>query len=61
MSSYYNQFNQPMSAKAFHALRAAQLWPNIGRWAAMRYAQKNNVPFSLVRLARQLWATRNIN
>lgn len=37
-----------------HAIRAAQNWHRWGRYAATRYAQKNGVPLTLVRLARQL-------
>ena len=43
---------------AWHAIRAAQNWNSWGRYAATRYAQNRGVPLALVRLARQLEATK---
>lgn len=43
---------------AQHAIRAAQNWNRWGRYAATRYAQKNGASLTLVRLARQLEATK---
>ena len=43
-------------AQAHHAIRAAQLYPTIGRFAAVRYCQKRNVPLRLYYLARMLEA-----
>lgn len=49
-----------MSNEAIHAIRAAQLFPRIGRYAAMRYCQKRGVPLRLYYLARTLEAAKNI-
>ena len=45
--------------QAYHAIRAAKLYPTIGRFAAMRYCQKRNVPLRLYYLARMLEAANH--
>lgn len=46
-----------MNEQAFHAIRAAKNWNIWGRFMALAYAKKRNVPHALVRLARQLEAS----
>lgn len=41
-----------------HAIRAAKLYPTIGRYAALRYCQKRGVPVRLYYLARLLEAAQ---
>ena len=43
-----------MSIQAFNAIKAAKGFYTWGAYAARRFAQKNNVHPSLLRLARQL-------
>jgi hypothetical protein len=50
-----------MHPHAVHAIRAAANWSIWGSFAASRYAAKRGVPARLVRLARQLHATREMN
>jgi hypothetical protein len=50
-----------MHPHAIHAIRAAVNWTTWGSFAATRYAAKRGVPARLVRLARQLHATRELN
>lgn len=45
---------------AMHALKAARMWDNIGRYAAIRYIAKRGIPLRLVILARQLEAVRHV-
>jgi hypothetical protein len=47
-----------MHIHAQHAIRAAQLRPTIGHWAAWRYCQLRGVPFRLYTLARVLEAVK---
>lgn len=49
-----------MHPHAYHSIRAARLYPTIGRWAAMRYCQLRGVPLSLLTLARVLEASNNV-
>lgn len=47
------------SDKVDHAIRAAkEIYPQCGRWAALRYCINNKVNLSLYRLARQLEAMK---
>ena len=45
-----------LNQQAYHAIRAASLWNQCGKDAMTRYAEKQGVHPSLVRLARQLEA-----
>ncbi|MDD2743008.1 MAG: hypothetical protein PHV02_12085 [Rhodocyclaceae bacterium] len=47
---------QEIHPQAAIALRAAQLYPTIGRHAARRYCERKGVPVRLYYLARQLAA-----
>jgi hypothetical protein len=43
-----------MSEQTQKIIKAAKGFKTWGRWAAMRYCKKNNLPLSLVTLARVL-------
>lgn len=45
---------------AQHAIKAAQNSNIWGRFMAQRYCEKRNVPLSLLRLAKQLEASKGI-
>lgn len=45
-----------MNLHAQTAIRAAKLYPSIGRYAALRYVQRRGVPERLYYLARMLEA-----
>jgi len=47
---------QEIHPQATVALRAAQLYPTIGRFAARRFCERHGVPVRLYYLARQLAA-----
>lgn len=53
-TGYYNQWGDQISANAYHALYAATIRQQVGRYMAMAYIIKQNVPLSLYRLAQQL-------
>jgi hypothetical protein len=44
----------PTNEQAIKAIKAAKGFKTWGRYAAMRYCKKNNLPLSLVTLARVL-------
>lgn len=54
--SYYNHKGEAISPNAYHALQAARLRKQIGRWATQRYLAKRNVPLRLYQLAIVLLA-----
>ena len=54
--SYYNAEGMQICASAYHALYAATIKQQVGRWAALRYAMKRGVLPSTYRLACQLVA-----
>lgn len=47
--------------QAQHAIRAAKLYPTIGRFAALRYCQKRGVNLRLYYLARMLQAAQKVD
>lgn len=49
-----------MSQSTFQIIKAAKGWEKWGRYAAERYAVKRGLDLRLVRLARQLEATKGI-
>ena len=56
--SYYTAEGMQICSNAYHALYAATLKKQIGRWAALRYAMKRGVLPSTYRLACQLVAVQ---
>ena len=58
--SYYNAEGMQICASAYHALYAATIKKQVGRWAALRYAMKHKVLPSTYRLACQLVAMQRI-
>jgi len=56
--SYYNAEGMQICSSAYHALYAATLKKQVGRWAALRYAMKRGVLPSTYRLACQLVAVQ---
>jgi len=54
--SYYNADGMQICSSAYHALYAATIKKQVGRWAALRYAIKRGVLPSTYRLACQLVA-----
>jgi len=55
--TFYNEQGMAISYNAYHALYAARIRKQVGRYMAMAYALKRGVPASLFRLACQLVAT----
>ena len=56
--SYYNAEGAQICSNAYHALYAATLKKQVGRWAALRYAMKRGVLPATYRLACQLVAVQ---
>jgi len=58
--SYYNAEGMQICSSAYHALYAATLKKQVGRWASLRYAMKRGVLPSTYRLACQLVAMQMV-